>query len=151
MLIWTRPSFFVLFWDFPDFLRDFPPICPGIVRGFSRFVLFLFLGLLTAPTRNSPERVQDDTIWTFPEKVGNPPVWKPPGLPSLKLSGGPEALIRLTIGTFRISLHNFIFELLSASSKPTRICTAPFEQGQTAVVPSEGVQIWVCLFLYGRS
>ena len=27
-----------------------------------------------------------------------------------------------------------------------RPCTAPFEQGQTAVVPSEGVQIWVCLF-----
>ena len=40
---------------------------------------------------------------------------------------------------------------LSASSKATRICTAPFEYGQTAVVPSEGVQIWVCLFLYGRS
>ena len=40
-----------------------------MVRGFSRFVLFLFLGLLRAPTRNSPERVRD-TIWTFPEKSG---------------------------------------------------------------------------------
>ena len=45
--------------------------------GFSRFVLFLFLGLLTAPTRNSPERVRD-TIRTFPEKDGNPPGLKTP-------------------------------------------------------------------------
>ena len=75
------PLFFVLFcpfWDFPDFSF---PICPGTLQGFSRFVLFLFLGLLTAPMRNSPERVRD-TIWTFPEKSGKPPVWKP-GLASL--------------------------------------------------------------------
>ena len=26
------------------------------------------------------------TIWTFPEKVGNPPVWKPPGLASPKFA-----------------------------------------------------------------
>ena len=72
--IWTCPSFFVLFcpfWDFPDFSGIFP-ICSGTVRGFSRFVLFFFLGLLRAPTRNSPERVRD-TIWTFPEKSGKPP------------------------------------------------------------------------------
>ena len=77
--IWTCPCFFVLscpFWDFPDFSWIFP-ICSEIVRGFSRFVLFLFLGLLTAPTRNSPERVCD-TIWTFPEKVRNPAVWETP-------------------------------------------------------------------------
>ena len=77
--IWTCPSFFVPFcpfWDFPDFSGIFP-ICSGMVRGFSRFVLFLFLGLLRAPTRNSPERVRD-TIRTFPEKVGNTRVWKPP-------------------------------------------------------------------------
>ena len=46
--IWTCPSFFVLFcpfWDFPDFSGIFP-ICSGTVRGFSRSVLFLFLGLL---------------------------------------------------------------------------------------------------------
>ena len=39
--IWTCPSFFVLFrpfWDFPDFFGIFP-ICPGTLRGFSRFVL----------------------------------------------------------------------------------------------------------------
>ena len=52
------------FWDFPDLL--------GMVRGFSRFAPFLFLGLLRAPTRNSPERVRD-TIWTFPEKSGKTP------------------------------------------------------------------------------
>ena len=77
-------SFFVLFrrfWDFPDFSGIFP-ICSGMVRGFSRFVPFLFLGLLRAPTRNSPERVRD-TIWTFPKKVGNTRVWKPPGLASV--------------------------------------------------------------------
>ena len=67
-------------WDFPDFSGIFP-ICSGMVRGFSRFVPFLFLGLLYySPTRNSPERVRD-TIWTFPEKSG-----KPPGLASLNLS-----------------------------------------------------------------
>ena len=68
---------FCPFWDFPDFFGIFP-ICPGTLRGFSRFVLFLFLSLLTAPMKNSPERVRD-TIWTFPEKSG-----KPPGLASLK-------------------------------------------------------------------
>ena len=51
-----------------------------MVRGFSRFVLFLFLDLLRAPARNSPERVRD-TIWIFPEKSG-----KPPGLASPKLT-----------------------------------------------------------------
>ena len=73
--------FFCYFWDFPDFSGIFP-ICPGTLRGFSRFVPFLFLGLLTAPIRNSSERVHD-TIRTFPEKSGNPLVWNPPGLASL--------------------------------------------------------------------
>ena len=80
--IWTCPSFFVLlcpFWDFPDFSGIFP-ICSGMVRGFSRLVLFPFLGLLRAPTRNSPERVRD-TIWTFPEKSG-----KHPGLETPRFS-----------------------------------------------------------------
>ena len=82
--IWTCPSFlnFVLFcpfWDFPDFSGIFP-ICSAMVRGFSRFVLFLFLGLLRAPTRNSPESVRD-AIWTFPEKSG-----KHPGLETPRLS-----------------------------------------------------------------
>ena len=82
--IWTCPSFFVLFcpfWDFPNFSGIFP-ICSGMVRGFSRFVLFLFVGLLTAP--NSPERVRD-TIWTFLEKSG-----KPPGLETPRFSFSQE-------------------------------------------------------------
>ena len=48
------------------------PIWPGSVWGFSRFVPFLFLCLLRAPTRNSPKRVRD-TIRTVPEKSGKPP------------------------------------------------------------------------------
>ena len=77
--IWTCPSFFCPFWNFPDFSGIFP-ICSGMVRGFSRFVPFLFRGLLRAPTRNSPERVRD-TIWTFPEKSG-----KHPGLETPRFS-----------------------------------------------------------------
>ena len=84
--IWTCPSFlsfFVPFGTFPIF-PGFSRFAPGMVRG---FVLFLFLGLLRAPTRNSPERVRD-TIWTFPERsVGNTRVWKPPGLASLNKLG----------------------------------------------------------------
>ena len=72
-------SFFVLFCPFGTFPGIFP-ICSGMVRGFSRFVLFLFLGLLRAPTRNSPERVHD-TIWTCPEKSG-----KHPGLETPRFS-----------------------------------------------------------------
>ena len=51
-----------------------------MVWGFSRFVPFRFLGLLRAPTRNSPERVRD-TIWTFPKKSG-----KHPGLETPRFS-----------------------------------------------------------------
>ena len=39
--IWTCPSVFVLFCPFGTFPGIFP-ICSGMVRGFSRFVLFLF-------------------------------------------------------------------------------------------------------------
>ena len=67
----SRTGLFCPFLSFFVLLGIFP-ICPGTLRGFSRFLLFLFLGLLTAPTRNSPERVRD-TIWTFPEKSGKPP------------------------------------------------------------------------------
>ena len=77
-------SFFVLFcpfWDFPDFSGIFPDLL-GDGPGISRFVPFSLSRPLRAPTRNSPERVCD-TIWTFPEKSGKPPVWKPPGLACL--------------------------------------------------------------------
>ena len=78
-------SFFVLFGTFPIFpefsrfvrrLSGVFPICPS-----------LSLGLLTAPTRNSPERVRD-TIWTFPEKSG-----KPPGLETPRFSSSQTARI----------------------------------------------------------
>ena len=78
---------FCHFWDFPDFSGIFP-ICSGMVWGFSRFVLFLFLGLLRAPTRNSPERVRD-TIWTFPRKSG-----KPPGLETPRFSFSQSSRVR---------------------------------------------------------
>ena len=71
---------FLSFLGLSRFFRDFPEICSGMVRGFSRFVPFPFLGLLRAPTRNSPERVRD-TIRTFPEKSG-----KPPGLETPRFS-----------------------------------------------------------------
>ena len=62
---------FLSFLGLSRFFRDFPDLLwDG--SGFSRFVPFLFLGLLRAPTRNSPERVRD-TIWTFPEKKWETP------------------------------------------------------------------------------
>ena len=80
------------FWDIPEFSGIFP-ICPGTLRGFSRFVLFLFLGLLTAPTRNSlrkgPRHNPD-----LPEKSGKPPrLEPPPGLASLKSGQGLPLLL----------------------------------------------------------
>ena len=77
-------DFFVLFCPFLSF---FFPICPGTLRGFSRLVRSLFLSLLTAPMRKSPERVRD-TIWTFTDKSGKAPgLETPPGLASLKMMG----------------------------------------------------------------
>ena len=72
-------SFFVLFGTFPIF-PGFSRFARGWSGDFPDSSLFLFLGLLTAPTRNSPERVRD-TIWTFPEKSG-----KPPGLQTARFS-----------------------------------------------------------------
>ena len=62
-----------------------------MVWGFSRFVPFLFLGLLRAPTWNTHERVRD-AIWIFPEKCGKLPgldyiyiyIFFFPGLAALK-------------------------------------------------------------------
>ena len=63
--------FFVLFGTFPIF-PGFSRFARGWSGDFPDSSLFLFLGLLRAPTRNSPERVRD-TIWTFPEKSGKHP------------------------------------------------------------------------------
>ena len=108
-------SFFVLFlsffWTFPPiFLHGIFPICSGTLRGFARFVLFLFLGLLRAPTRNSPERVRD-TICTFSEKSGKPPVWKPPGLASLKSCGSANATSIKSKTLVRWQFRAFFFDL----------------------------------------
>ena len=69
------------FGSFPIFCQDFPNLFGELLRGFfSEFCPAIpLLGLLTAPTRNSPERVRD-TIRTFPEKSG-----KPPGFSSIRL------------------------------------------------------------------
>ena len=85
--IWTCPSFFVRFCPFLGLSQCFPGFS-RLVRGFSRFVLSLFLGLSTAPTRSSLERVRD-TIRAFPEKSG-----KPPGLASLKLEKAKQEIIK---------------------------------------------------------
>ena len=80
--IWTCLSFFVLFCPFPIFL-GFSRFVRGLCGDFPDLCFPSFLALLTAPTRNSPERVRD-TIRTFPKKKWKlPPVWKPPGLASL--------------------------------------------------------------------
>ena len=74
--IWTCPSFFVLFcpfWYFPDFFRDFLDLCgdsPGI---FPIGPFPLSRPINSTATQSGP----------FPKKVGNPAVWKPPGLASL--------------------------------------------------------------------
>ena len=91
-------SFFGTFWDFPYFSNIFP-ICSGMVRGFSRFVLFLFLGLLRAPTRNSPERVRD-TIWTFPDKSGKHPGLETPWFSFSQKEG------RKTVRTAAVAKYN---------------------------------------------
>ena len=92
-LVLPNKSFFVVFGGLSRFFFwNFSPICSGIVRGFSRLVLFLF----RAPTRNSPERVRD-TIRTFPEKSGKPPGLETPPLPSR--STFPQSFPCIWIGT----------------------------------------------------
>ena len=72
-------SLFCPFWDFPRFFCPFFPICPGMVRGFSLLVLFLFLGLLRAPYEEQSQKGPRNNLLTFPERpVGNPreEVWQ---------------------------------------------------------------------------
>ena len=81
--IWTCPSFFVLFCPFGTFPGIFP-ICSGMVRGFSRLVLFLSLSAYYQHLRGTVPKGSATQSGPFPKKVGNPPVWKHPGLASLK-------------------------------------------------------------------
>ena len=81
-----NPSFLVLLVLFP-IKSGFSRFAPGSVLGFSRFVLLLFLGLLTAPTRNSPERVHD-TIRTFPARKWETPWFGNPSVYLLSIESG---------------------------------------------------------------
>ena len=78
-----------------------------MLRGFCRFVPFLFLSLLRAPMRNSPERVRD-TIWTFPEKSGKPLGLEPPRFSFSQLSFHCILTLRKVIGDKKpINTNNF--------------------------------------------
>ena len=80
----TCPSFFVLFWDFPNFSGIFP-IYSGMVRKIFRdSSLFLFLGLLRATYEEQSRKGPRHNLDLSRKKVGNTQVWKHPGLASLK-------------------------------------------------------------------
>ena len=159
--IWTCPSLFVLFcpfWDFPDFSGIFP-ICSGMVRGFSRFVPFLFLGLLRAPTRNSPERVRD-TIWTFPEKSGKHPGLETPrfSFPQVhrgSVNGGFQTVVRVRCGEqipappFNLDLTSILplfylnFTLFNLLKKKTSFKPLLSRQSRTTVWKPRFTDPWV--------
>ena len=67
------------FWEFPDFSGIFP-ICPGMVRGFSRLVLFLFLetrpinSIYEEQSRKGPRHNPDFSR----KKWETPRFWNPP-------------------------------------------------------------------------
>ena len=119
-------SFFGLsrvFRVFPDLLGDGP--------GISRFVPFLFLGplgILRAPTRNSPERVRD-TIWTFPKKSG-----KHPGLETPRFSFSQTSLLSAGFGDLAPSLAIAIVRFWCAKFRmvrnfPVGACVCPPPRG----------------------
>ena len=86
---------FCPFLSFPDFSGIFP-ICSGMVRGFSRFVPFSpsrpIKSIYEEQSRKGPRHNPDLSR----KKVGNPPVWKPPGLASLQL--GEQKPCKLKMG-----------------------------------------------------
>ena len=78
-----RSFLFCPCWDFPVFpgFSDLSGDGPEI---FPIDPVPLSLGLSTAPTRRNSLETVRDAIRSFHKKMGNPPVWKPPGLPALK-------------------------------------------------------------------
>ena len=85
----SRSGLVLPFLSFLGLSRFFPgifPICSGMVRGFSRLVLFLFLGLFSEHLRGTVPKGSATQSGPFPKKVGNTRVWKPPGLASLNYS-----------------------------------------------------------------
>ena len=112
--IWACPSCFVLFALYGIF-----PICPGMVQGLSRLVLFLFLSLLPAPTRNSLERVRD-TIRTFPEKSGKPPSLEAPPVKILSR----KALVLKNVRTY-LPQHDWTTFLPDNGNDWGKFCAVP--------------------------
>ena len=83
--IWTCPSFFVLqdfFRDFPDLLGDGPGIFP--IRPFS--LSPPIKSTYQEQSRKGPRHNLDLSR----KKMGNPPVWKHPGLASLNFYSAPQ-------------------------------------------------------------
>ena len=65
-------------WDFPDFFGIFP-ICSGWSGDFPVSSLFPF-SANEEHLRGTVPKGSATQSGPFPKKVGNPPVWKPPGL-----------------------------------------------------------------------
>ena len=74
---------FLSFLGLSRFFRDFPSLY-GDSSGISRFVP-LRLSRPVNSTYEEQSREGPTQSRPFPKKVGNPPVWKPPGLASLKI------------------------------------------------------------------
>ena len=104
-----------LSWYFHDLSRYFPD-----------FVLFLFLWPLRAPTRNIPEMIRD-IIRTFPEKVGNAPVWETPRF-TICQDVKPQAHCEMTI---YIALLKMVVTFPLQHEKPGRT----MEDGFTGCCP----------------
>ena len=92
------------FLSFPESLGIFPILSDDFPD-----LSFSFLRPITAPTRDSPERVRE-TIRTSPEKSGKPPVWNPPGLPFAK-SHKSDKMPKNTTGRTSILRNEFLLSL----------------------------------------
>ena len=95
--IWTRPSFlvlFVLFGTFPIFFGIFP-ICPGTLRGFSRFVFFPFSRPINSAYREQSRKGLRHNLdlsrkkWET-HRFANPPVQL---LPILVVNASPQSIV----------------------------------------------------------
>ena len=73
---------FCPFWDFPDFSGIFP-ICSGMVPGIFPIRPFSLSQPIKSTHEGSVPKGSATQSGPFPRKVGNPPVWKHPGLASL--------------------------------------------------------------------
>ena len=74
---------FCPFWDFPDFSGIFP-ICSGTLRVFFSICPFPLSRPINSTNEEQSRKGPQHNPDLSRKKVGNPPVWKPPGLASLK-------------------------------------------------------------------